>query len=289
MRRRRRKEAIETRLAWIFGSPRSGSTWLVNLLAAGDDVVRIDEPSVGAHLAGMTDALLGLEPRQPPIFRLNEARAGEPDYFLSRRYESAWREPMRALLLARIGAQLGQASMAVIKEPNGSQGADVIMSLLPASRLIFLLRDGRDVLDSELDAAQPGSWAMQRLQGFELGNRKEYLRRRAHMWLWRTEIVQRAFEAHDPELRRMVRYEDLRVDAEGTVLPLADWLGVRRETVLDAARRTSFEALAAEERGPGRFARAATPGLWRKNLTADEQAEAEVIMGSKLRELDYPA
>jgi len=64
---------------------------------------------------------------------------------------------LRTLLLERFGAHLRRAGgsdpLCVIKEPNGSQGAGFILFRLPCSRLLFLLRDGRDVVDSELDAS----------------------------------------------------------------------------------------------------------------------------------------
>ena len=46
----------------------------------------------------------------------------------------------------------------MIKEPNGSHGADVVMSILSRSRMIFQLRDGRDVIDSILHAHSGGGW-----------------------------------------------------------------------------------------------------------------------------------
>jgi len=39
----------------------------------------------------------------------------------------------------------------IIKEPHGSLAADTISECLPNSKIIILLRDGRDVLDSEVD------------------------------------------------------------------------------------------------------------------------------------------
>jgi len=37
----------------------------------------------------------------------------------------------------------------VIKEPNGSHAADTIVSLLPRSRVLFLLRDGENLTEEE--------------------------------------------------------------------------------------------------------------------------------------------
>src|SRR5215216_8110349 len=40
----------EDRLVWIFGSSRSGSTWLLRMLSELDDAVAIDDPHLGHHL-----------------------------------------------------------------------------------------------------------------------------------------------------------------------------------------------------------------------------------------------
>jgi hypothetical protein len=257
------------------------------MLAAPDDVVKIDEPGIGAHLGVPTESIIGLRPTSGETFRLNDVRAEARDYFFARQWENAWRAPLRELLLARLGAQLGNARFAILKEPNGSLGADAIMSVLPESRLIFLLRDGRDVVDSELDAAEPDSWATRKYDSLERTERGDYLRGRAHAWVQRTEVVQRAFAAHDPELRYLVRYEALRADPESVVSELARWLDLPVAVLTEAARATAFERLPENLRGQGQFARAASPGLWRENLLPDEQAALEQIMGPKLRELDY--
>jgi hypothetical protein len=282
-----RERSVERRLVWIFGSPRSGSTWLANLLARGGDVVMLDEPGIGAHLGCTPNALHGLRQEAPTPKRLEDLRRGAPDYFFSTEYEANWRPALRRLLIKRFAAQLGGARLAVIKEPHGSEGADILMSLLPESRFIFLLRDGRDVIDSELDAAQPGSWATRQVPGVVLGDRVDYVRERARLWLWRTETVQRAFAGHSPDLRWRVRYEDLVADAGQALRPVARWLHLDEEAVLKAASDIAFDRLPPDERGPGRFARAAAPGLWRENLTDDEKVAIEEIVGAKLRELGY--
>jgi Sulfotransferase domain len=101
--------------------------------------------------------------------------------------------------------------------------------------------------------------------------------------------VQRAFDAHPPELRWKVRYEDLRVDTTATLRPLADWLGIdwsdaELETVIS---ENAFEAIPARRRGSGTPLRAATPGLWREHMSDQERRVIEGIMGPKLVELGY--
>jgi hypothetical protein len=282
----------EQRLVWILGSPRSGSTWLMNLLGTWGHACRINEPGIGAHLGVILDSMLPIEPSGKPVsYRFDQFREASPgdraDYFFSTAWEQVWRPALRDLILKRLRAQLGQHSYAIIKEPHGSHAAQLLMSTLPRSRLIFLLRDGRDVIDSMLDAAAPDSWLMRRLAGFRAVDRKTLIRSQAYLWLWRTEAVQRAFDAHRDERKRLVRYEDLRADPTPVLTRLARWLGLPMEPIVELAQLTSVKRMPEEEIGQGRFIRSAAPGQWQKNLSAEEQAMVHDILGEKLRELGY--
>src|SRR5690606_32899244 len=48
--RAREGSAHEDGLAWMFGSSRSGSTWLLRILSSLEAVVPIDDPRLGDHL-----------------------------------------------------------------------------------------------------------------------------------------------------------------------------------------------------------------------------------------------
>ena len=282
-----------------MGSPRSGSTWLLNLIAADPRVAKIDEPSIGVHLGPFLSAHVNLQPEDRGVVdpRISDRRAQARSYFFNERYASTWRPGLRKLLLSRLGVEVEDVSLkrgaarplVVIKEPDGSQAADLIMSLLPESKLIFLLRDGRDVVDSELDATRTDGWIAELLPGFERSevDRLAFIRARAHAWLWRTEITQRAFDQHPPDLRRLVRYEELLQDPMGTLEPLAEWLSLELDRLREAAELNSFDRIPPSERGPGRFARAAKPGGWRESFSDSESALLERIMGPKLRGLNY--
>ena len=181
----------------------------------------------------------------------------------------------------------------LIKEPNGSQSADIIRGALPRARFLFLLRDGRDVVDSDLAAHQPGAWVTKEFPGAEGISERErlgFVVQSARKWLWRTEVTQRAYDAH-PGPKLTIRYEDLLVDAPGQMRMLLDWLGLAMADgeLRAALDRHAFESVPAERRGSLEFFRAASPGLWRENLNVEEQAAMEEVMGPKLRELGYAA
>lgn len=107
---------------------------------------------------------------------------------------------------------------------------------------------------------------------------------------WRTEVVEAAFAAH-PGPKIAVRYEDLRADPETHLRRLFEWLGLELDQALlaELVERRVFERIPAAHRGPDRFFRAASPGGWRQNLPAGEQAALAEVIGPKLRELGYPA
>ena len=279
-------DQTERRLVWILGSPRSGSTWLMNVLSYGG-ATKINEPAIGAHLGVMVDSFLPIEPYGRPVtYSLDQFRSDD-DYFFSAKWEQVWRPALRGLILRRFQAQLGEHRYAIVKEPYGSQAAELLMSILPHARLIFLLRDGRDVIDSILDATAPDSWLMRLLEGFRAMNRETSIRSQAYGWLWRTQAVQHAFEAHRDELKMLVRYEDLRPDPTPILIRLAKWLGLHEERIVQVAQATAVERLRRDEVGQGKFIRTATPGQWRKNLSTQEQAMVHDIIGEKLLELGY--
>jgi hypothetical protein len=254
-------------------------------------VIPINEPYISHHVS----PALG----ESAIITLHSYRRTAPDYFLSDRYSEAWRSPLRTLVLARLAAQADAISerhsmrdpLVVVKEPNGSLGADLVMSLFPRSRLIFLLRDGRDVVDSMLDAQAPGAWlaTLQPDSDAEPVDREAIIHRESWLWVARIESVQRAYDQHAPDRRLVIRYEDMRDDVSTILTRLDAWVGLRRgeQWESSAIRWNDFEGYPAEVKGPGKPLRAASPGLWREHMTAAEHSLMHEIMGAKLIELGY--
>jgi hypothetical protein len=223
-------------------------------------------------------------------------------YAFSSAYADVWRPEVRRLTLIRLYAVVARARAAglklamdpplvVVKEVNASHGADIVMSLLPRARMIFLTRDGRDVLDSLLDAHSANGWMTSQGAGtFETeGDRRKFVHETCMEWAARMTICTYAYDLHDPALRRRIRYEDLLADTPGVLADLAEWLdlpgGPKR--IENIVRRHSFEAVPEKRKGPGKFRRSASPGAWRQSLSQEDQEVAQEIMGKRLVELGY--
>lgn len=288
----------EERLTWIFGSSRSGSTWLLRMLSDFEGVVPIDDPHLGHHLGVWRPIPLAWAAAEEPpetLTTLLELKADEPGYFFAERYRDSWWEPLRALICSRFEAQAQQTRAAhrggarayVVKEP-GSHVAPLLMNLFPASKVVFLLRDGRDVVDSWLDGYREGSWAIPG-GAFPVSEegRLPLIRWLAAVWAVRSRAVQRVFNTLPPENRLLVRYETLRDQTEETFGAVCQMLDLDAELATEIAERHRFERVPAGKRGPRQEVRAARPGSWRENLSPTEQEAMHEALGPALEEFGY--
>jgi Sulfotransferase family len=295
----RDSQSVESRVIWMFGSPRSGSTWLLRMAEQHPSIVGMNEPTIGYHLSPFLSDEPGyhVEDLDLGTFTQRRVMEGEPDRFFAAKYADVWLPGLRRLLNDRLlahlerewGASAPSDALLLVKEPNGSQSADVIMRAQPTARLLFLLRDGRDVVDSELASFAVGGWqerSFAHMRGIDEAERLDFVTRSAYQWLWRTGVVETAFAEHRGP-KHLLRYEDLLREPEWHLDELFEWLGVPRDGV-DVARvvdEFAFERL--PYRGPDQQNRFATPGAWRDNLRPDERNAVQDILLPKLRELGY--
>jgi hypothetical protein len=289
----------ENRLAWIFGSSRSGSTWLLKMLSDLEGIVPIDDPHLGHHLGVWRPIPLAWAACEDPpeLSTLLEVKAEEPGYFFAERYRDAWQEPLRNLITARFEAQAADAGVAdpagaaafVVKEP-GSHVASFLAELFPESKVIFLLRDGRDVVDSWLDAYSEGSWAIPG-GAFPVNEegRIPLIRWLSTVWAYRSRAVKAAYDSRAEEDRILIRYEELRNDTETRLTRICEMIGIDPERVPEVVEAHRFEKLPRTARGRRFFTRQARPGGWRDNLSHEEQEAMHDALGESLEEFGYAA
>ncbi|TMK75166.1 MAG: sulfotransferase domain-containing protein, partial [Actinobacteria bacterium] len=176
-----------------------------------------------------------------------------------------------------------------VKEP-GSHIADLLMSLFSESRMIFLLRDGRDVVDSWLDAHRPGAWALDEgAYPVAREGREALIRWQASVWAYRTGVVLRTYQRHDPERRVLVRYEDLLHDPARELNRICAEFGIDAppERLREIAVAHDYERIPSHEKGTSKEIRAAEPGGWQGHMTAAEQRAMYEVMGERLVEVGY--
>jgi hypothetical protein len=283
--RLRSRESIDpARMVWIFGSGRSGSTWLRSMMGELEDAGVWEEPMVGR--------LFGEFYSRTPKDNLRSA-----DFVMGDPIRRGWISSIRNFVLDGAlysNPRLGSGEYLIIKEPNGSVGAPLLMEALPESCMILLVRDPRDVVASVLDAATEGGWLYESREGKTNASRKTekrpnaFVRERANVYRRGVESAWRAYDAHKgPKV--LVRYEDLRADTMNEMRRIYAVLGiaVEDEDLRRAVEKHSWENVPDREKGRGRFFRRGTSGGWKEDLTPRQVEVVEKITASLLQRF-YP-
>jgi hypothetical protein len=271
-------------IIWMFGTGRSGSTWLSYMMGDLKNHAVWREPLVGALFGNLY------------YVRADHRRGEQGKHFiLGRDYKDTWMEPMRDMILGGAAArfpEVADGGYLVIKEPNGSIGAPLLMEALPESRMILLIRDPRDVVASSLDARKEGSWLYHRRDKSKVQTANEnpdrFLKGRAENYLRDVGNSKEAYDAHEGR-KVLVRYEDLRADTLGSMQRIYAGLeiAVGEEELARVVEKHSWENIPEEEKGEGKFYRKATPQGWKEDLTPRQVEIVEQITAPLLKEF-YP-
>jgi hypothetical protein len=268
-------------IIWIFGSGRTGSSWLSRIMGSLPDHSRWNEPTVGLLFGHL-------------YYGPGKHRHEKEHFILADQHRDVWISAARSLVLDSASARFPErvkGGYLIAKEPHGSIGAPLMMEALPESRMIFLIRDPRDAVASAFDANQTGSWAARNLnRGNRRANRKPdvWIAKRAENYLKDISNTKQAYEAHTGR-KVLVRYEELRADTLESMKRIYSTLEmpVDEKRLAQAVEKHSWENIPEEEKGSGKIFRKATPGGWREDLTPEQIKAVERITAPLLEEF-YP-
>jgi Sulfotransferase domain len=272
-------------VVWIFCSNRSGSTWLSSMMGEVEGHEVWNEPLVGKLFGDLY--YVGAAGHQKV-----------KHYILGDYHKGSWLDSIQSFVLSEATArfpEVAEDGYLIIKEPNGSIGAPLLSEAMPASRVVFLVRDPRDVAASGLDAARKGSWQYE--NAADRGWKREaladnqpdvWVRRRAQNYVRHAGKARDAYQAHKgPKV--LIRYEELRDDTLGTMERLYSTLRIEvgEEDLARAVDKHAWENIPENEKGQGKFYRKAKPGGWREDLTPAQVEIVEQVSAPLLKEF-YP-
>jgi hypothetical protein len=263
---------------WIFGVARTGSSWLGAMMGDLDDHATWYEPYVGDVFG------------YAYYMRAGEQQRGRGDFILGDPYRGAWIRSLRTFVLEGAEArfpELGENGYLVVKEPNGSVGAPLLVEALPESRVILLVRDPRDVVASLLAAQREGSWGAGE-DALADTDPDEFVRQRARMYNASFGKAWEAYEAHSGR-KIATRYEDLRHDALGELEKIYSSLviPIEVEQLRKVVEKHAWENIPKRQKGPNKPRRKAKPGGWREDLTLEQARMVEEITAPIMNEF-YP-
>jgi hypothetical protein len=269
------------RIIWIFGAPRSGTSWLAWMMRDLPRHLMWNEPYVGAMFGD--------------FYYRHNGDDQVADFILSPRYEHLWIPCLRSLILEGAAARHPNADhqeYVVIKEPHGSIGAALLSKALPESRFVLLLRDPRDVIASNLDSQRKGSWALPLDPGRNSpravpagANPDAWVRQAATNYARYMRVARDAYEAHRGP-KSLIKYEDLRENTIDLVAHVyADLrIDVSQREFVRVVEAHAWERVPAHKKGPKKFFRKAVVGAWRDDLTREQVSIIEEIAAGVLDE-----
>lgn len=151
-----------------------------------------------------------------------------------------------------------------------------LMALFPGSRLIHIIRDGRDV---ELSLERVG-W------------HGPTARDRARYWQERVEMARDAARELGPERNLIIRYEELVLDTRATLEAVCEFLREAFEPgMLDFFEDAEQHICNIDGDVHEKVRRAPQPedvGRWRREMSVERQREFEEVAGTGLRDMSYP-
>ena len=199
----------EDRLAWIFGSSRSGSTWLLRMLVRRSTASRPSTTPTSATTSASGDPSRWRGPRpstRPTSTTLDRVKHDKDSYFFSDRYRDAWAPALRRAHrrpVRRPGPRPGRRRrrrvpepLVVVKEP-GSHVADLLVSTVPRRR-------GSCSCCATAATSSTRGWPRTAKRSWALdegafpvtdAGREALVRWQSAVWSFRTEVVQQVFAA----------------------------------------------------------------------------------------------
>jgi len=272
-------------IIWIFGTGRSGNTWLSSIMEEIEGHVVWREPSIGRLFGEFY------------YFHSREGQRGTNNFVLGEKQRGTWLGSIRNFVMEGANGRFPRLkdSYLVVKEQVGSVGAPLLMEALPESRMILLIRDPRDVVASFMDATRKGGWRYGRLDKSDTKlslladeDPTAFVEERASHYLKNVGKAKEAYGSHRG-YKVLVKYEELRADTLGTMKRIYSSLDIPiDEGELErAVEKHAWEAIPEEDKGEGKFHRKARPGGWREDLTLEQVRMVEQITAPLLREF-YP-
>ena len=290
-------------LVFIVGCPRSGTTWLQQLLASYPKAKTGRETHLFSWLIGPQLRAWRKEMDRLPE-RGEHIGIGPPAYFTESEFLRNLKTYLLVLLDTIVG-NLGPDEFFIEKTPNHALFIPEIVQMLPDCKIIHVLRDARDTVASLLEVNK----SSHKIGGGEsLPWAPESARGAARLWVEHVRAARAAAKNLPSNQFYEVRYRDLKASPETELMKLSQFLSWKwdRESIIGAVRmndpavaRKAGSATAIPVRGEFQrissitlsgthtFARKAKVGSWKEELSLKQKIGVWLVARKTMNEVGY--
>ena len=265
---------------FVVGAHRSGTTWVFDMLAAHPEVAGVFESGLFAGDLGIASLF------HPGHWYDPETQASDQDFFgrafrlpqlVSREQLAA---DVRDLTASWLATSLEpQTRFLVEKTPQHAEVIPVLGEVFPGATVVNVIRDGRDVIVSGLEAQR----------GWQGGGRVRKVSVPVMARRWAHLIRAARHGASISEVKYTeVRFENLHANP-GSIADTFEVCGIPATPELIASIVTSNDFKAQGSTGSDAFRRSGRVGDWKGYLGPRARLQIERAAGETLRELGYEA
>ena len=271
--------------AFVVGCQKSGTTWLQLLLAAHPNICSRGEACFGT-------VLLPLIMQVAQAYNQNQ-RAGKHNTIRDSEVTLIARTAINSLFARWLDAEPDPGSIRLIAEktPEHAVTLDALGALFPESRVVHIIRDGRDGVVSGWRHNLRENETNFRSRFPTMAHYAAYFAQ--HHWTTYINTA-RSWGARHPARYLELRYEDLLAEPAGHTRDLLEFLGVNagEADVRECVERSSFRALSGRDAGEtdnSSHFRRGVVGSWESELDRDAVLAFERAAGPMMRQLGYAA
>jgi hypothetical protein len=268
---------LDKQYLFIIGSPRSGTTWLQLMLGAHPAVCTTVELTPFLY----TSRWIFRWNKEAEDIREDRWHIGLPMVWTEAEFYGFLHEFLERVYSPVLKTN-PQATHVLDKHPTNAAFVEEIDRLIPNSRFIHVIRDGRDVAASMVAAKQQ--------MGFGTGTVPES----AAAWKEHVEWGRKAgqFDGRYLELR----YETMMIDPQATLKAVYDFCGLANtpDQIAETVQQHTFEKVKADRVSPvegvalpKNFYRKGKVGSWQQDLPPVQRYLFDEIAGDLLVELGY--
>jgi len=254
----------------------------------------MDEVGFDQMLGGFTLTPEHLHEMQQPgldgsVFfeRILDSNKSRPQFFFAESRRPYLRQWLRDTVLQSVIDEWGllDYDRVVFKSPNGSHAADLLMDAMPLSKMIFLMRDPRDVLASRFSSFASSVLSETKDEKLRLFAIQYY----ASFWNFQMSVIERAYDRCRRDRRLYMKYEDLRREDRESHRQLLEFVGhTPSDEELDRLMTSArLESMPKEQRGPHLPRNSGKVGRFREFFTAREIESMNRILAPRLRQYGY--
>ena len=197
-------------IAFIIGSPRSGTTWLQKILGSHESIVTAQESEFFVSFALPWIRSFENQLNNPS----GRGGTGLPCYLTENQFEAIIRNTFYQII-AEVRAY-SEERIFVEKTPSHALVVDIIHRILPRAKFIHIVRDPRDVAASMIAASK--SWG----KNWAPGNTFTA----ARMWSQHVRTAREQLVEISKEQIYWLRYEDLKISTAKVIEEILNFIGL---------------------------------------------------------------